>query len=339
MVLVLAGKLARRGLGVLLVTLKGEGPFPREARRAGIPTEVLDLRKPFAFVSLVGLLRKKRPGILQCFLYVANIVGRIAGKAAGVPVVLSGQRSTDPWRKWYHWYLDRLTAPWCRYVISNSYAGRDVLAVRGRFGRSKILVIPNGVDACAGTRPQKWNVPRTGPVVVGTIGNLRRAKGHVYLVRAAAAVIRKHPETRFVIAGEGELMETLRQEAQREGIGDSMFFRGFSRPEDVLPLLDIFVLPSLWEGCPVSLLEAMAFGIPVVATSVGDVPAILCHRENGLVVPPGNPSLLADAISELIEQPLLRDRLSGQALETVRTGYTADAMAERYLQLYRALSS
>jgi len=335
MVELLAGGLRSAGLDVEVVCLRGPGPFPERLSRTGIPTTVLDIRRhPGAFFRLVRILRQRKPDILQSFLFAGNMAGRVAGACAGVSVRVSGQRSTDAWKRQWHWLLERLTSPLVSAWVSNSQAGRQVLVQRAGIPPERVVVIPNGIPPVP--VPE---VRRTG-IVIGTVGNLRPAKGHTVFLSAAALISKRFPACRFCIVGEGPLRDDLDRHARALGIADVLDMPGFiSDPLTVLASFDVFVLPSLWEGCPVSLLEAMMLRRPCVASAVGDVPEILSQGADGVLVPAGDPHALAEAICLLLSDPMLRERLGNNARKTALHRYSASRMVEAHIRFYRTLAA
>jgi len=339
MVIAVAKGLQARGHDPVVVTLSGGGMFPAAVRSAGIRCTILDIkRRPGSLVSLLSVMRNERPDVLHTFLFIANILGRCAGRMAGVPVLFSSQRSTDRWRKWYHWLLDGATAPLADCVVSNSVAGRDVLIRRGIFPDGKIEVVPNGVPVAgypaAGAR-SAWGIGEEDPVI-GATGNLRTAKGHEILIRALPEITKEFPLLKCVLVGEGPLHRELECLAGRLGVENHLVFTGFQpEPVRLTAFFDVFLQPSLWEGMPVGLLEAMALKRACIATPVGDVPEMIVTGENGILVPPGDVRALARETIALLKDAARRRALGERAFETVRDRYSEECMIERYETLYR----
>jgi glycosyltransferase involved in cell wall biosynthesis len=211
-----------------------------------------------------------------------------------------------------------------------------------RFGMDsrRLVVIHNGVDTarfqCADPlldRPWKQ-----GASVVGYIGRLSEEKGCEYFLRAAREVLTRCPDTVFALFGDGPLQNRLELLARTLGVNRQVFFCGArSDMARVYASLDLVVLPSLDEGMPLAVLEAMASGIPVVATRVGSIPAIIESRKTGLLVQPGQASELRDAIVMLLGQPQLRYALAEAGRHVVAESFTADAMARNYLAIYESI--
>jgi glycosyltransferase involved in cell wall biosynthesis len=209
-------------------------------------------------------------------------------------------------------YIERRLAHVTDRIICVSEAERQAALVRAICPPERLVVIPNGLDIEAFDRMAAAEVERgqfgltDGDFVIGTVGRLDPQKGHAHLLRAAALVLERHPEARFLIVGDGELRSVLEQQARDAGIADRVVFVGRYEPAAALyRLMDLFVLPSLWEGAPYSPLEAMAAGLPVVCSDVGGCRDIVADGETGFLVPPAQPHALAERVLELLEH---RDR-------------------------------
>ena len=202
---------------------------------------------------------------------------------------------------------------------------------------SRIVTIPNGVRPPVATQSslrEELGLASTDRLVVA-VGNLYPVKGHRYLLEALAQLAPRHPELHVAVAGRGELEAPLRARARELQVDDRFHLLGLrSDIANVLAGADVFVLPSLAEGVPLALLEAMLAGRPVVATSVGEVPIVLDGGRAGLLVQSEDAPALATAVSSLLSDPALARRVSAAALQRATERYTLDAMMEGYLALY-----
>lgn len=174
--------------------------------------------------------------------------------------------------------------------------------------------------------------------LLGVVGSLTPEKGHKDLLAALASLVSDFPGLGLLIIGDGPLRAALQQQAETSGLQSHVAFAGTRRDiAELLACLDIFVLPSVREGLPMALLEAMASALPVVATKVGDVATALDHGEAGALIPPGNPAALAEAIRNLINQPDLRRTLGHKARVVAADKYSSKKMAASYMTLYDQL--
>lgn len=177
-----------------------------------------------------------------------------------------------------------------------------------------------------------------GYTLVGNIGRLSEQKGMTYFIQAAAKVLKHCPKTKFFIIGDGELREGLKAEAKKLLPDDSLVFLGYrSDIQNVMSQLDFVVLSSLWEGLPLTPIEAFSVGKPVVATAVDGTPEIVKDRENGLLVKPKDVGGLAEAMVKMIKNKTEREQLGKNALKRYEEEFSFDKMAKRYVRLYRGI--
>jgi len=214
---------------------------------------------------------------------------------------------------------------------------------------AKVLVIPNGIDLDRFISGRKTDTLRRefgiDPkcTIVGTVGRLSEEKGHTHLLHGAQKVLRTYPDVVFLIVGDGPLRQDLQDKALQVGRGGSdnpFLFTGFRDDmEEIYSLLDIFVLPSLTEGLPMVLLEAMAAQKPVVATRVGAVPRVVQDGHSGLLILPGDVESLAEAIMDLLKDSQRAQHLAQKGYERVRDHFSAKRMAEKYIKVYEDVHS
>lgn len=211
----------------------------------------------------------------------------------------------------------------------------------------KIVTIYNGIDLNR-FRPRpdteearKGLGIRDGSRVIGTVGRLSEEKGHTHLLRAARDPVLEGQNLVFLIVGDGPLRARLEEEAGGKGQGSpDIVFTGTRKDVDKLyGMMDVFVLPSLTEGLPMALLEAIAAKRPVIATKVGGVPKVIEEGSSGRLVPPADAKALAMAIRDLLVDPEEGRRMAEKAYETVKETFSADTMTRRYLDTYEEMTS
>jgi len=207
-----------------------------------------------------------------------------------------------------------------------------------------VQVIHNGIDTVplSDTRrePKLREALGISPEapIIGTLGNLYTVKGHVYLIRAAKIVLERRPDTHVMILGRGDLKDSLIAEAKSLEIQDRVHLLGYR--DDAhrwLETMDVFTLPSLSEGLPLSLLEAMAAGIPSVVTAVGGMPEVVCDGQTGLIVPPADPNALAGKILFLLENPPDAAKMGATGCSHVRKRFSLTRMVAEYCTLYHKI--
>jgi glycosyltransferase involved in cell wall biosynthesis len=253
---------------------------------------------------------------------------------------------------------ERGPAGWClRQVFTNvvfplcadaetavSQAGVARLRRRwlARLARRPAAWVPNGIRPDYGARagdPPRVLADALNPddIVIGAVGRLSRQKGLIHLVDALPRVLARVPRARLAVVGDGELRDGLERRAAELGVAGRTVFTGqLDDIASVLKRLDLFVLPSLWEGLPTVALEAMACGVPVIATDIPGTRELIRHGAEGWLVPPADPGALADAIVMAIQSP---ERAAGWAAQArpVAARFSMRAIAQAYLDLYREL--
>ena len=297
---------------------------------------------PRVLLRLTLALRRFRPAVLQTFLFHANIVGRFAGRLARVPRIVSGIRVADRRSRWYG-RLDHWTNGLVDHNVCVSQGVADFSISETGLSPRKLSVIPNGVDyeLFASATPadlMQFGIPQGSPVVI-TIGRLEEQKGIDLLLTAASLVLRDHRDCHFLIVGDGCDRAALESQARQLGLANSVHFVG--QRADVPNLLaasTAFVLPSRWEGMSNALLEAMATGLPVVATAVEGSTELVRSGETGLLVPAGRSEALAAAIRTTLDDTVRASEMAITAQTTVKYGYTSGSAVAAYGRLYRQLA-
>jgi glycosyltransferase involved in cell wall biosynthesis len=318
------------------------GSAVHRLRRLGLDVDVIDEADDKAAVrELSAYLVRNEIDLLHAHMYRAEVVGARAALAAGTPVVMATVHSSRVRSLEDVAALAALTPVMDRLIVPSASIAAKVRA-EGRGGAS-FSIIPNGVDlarfdlplaACALRR--EFGIPGGAPLL-GVVARLEPEKGHRYLIEAMPAIVRGAPETWLVIVGEGSLLGELQALAAAlpAPAGDRVIFTG--RREDVSAItaeIDVAVLPSLREAQGISILEAMARRKPVVASAVGGIPEVLTNGLDGLLVPPADPSALAEACIRLACSPELRRQLGEAGRATVEARFSLDAMVRRIEAVY-----
>lgn len=321
----------------------GLRPLLEGARDAGVELRevpaVRGVRGGTRIPRIAHALRRERPALFHAHLNwpLGCTGGVLAAALAGVPTVATVQLWTElPRARSIPLQRRAATAAVARYV---AVSGDTARKLRSEFGvaEEQVRVVPNGirVETMEGARPDpalRAEIAGSAdrPLVL-TAARLDRQKGHRFLLEAAVRI----PEATFALAGDGPDRAELEALARELGVADRVAFLG--RRHDVPRLLascDLFVLPSLWEGLPLSVLEAMAAGVPVVATSIGGTDEVVRDGETGVGVPPGDSPALAAAVRRLLGDPAEARRLAAGGRRLVRERYSAAAMADGVQRVY-----
>ncbi len=321
--------------------------YAQSVRDLGIPLTLISQSGKWswsAFFTLKRALKRSRPDIVQTWLFTADLYGRIAAKMSGVPVIISTVRSVELDKPAHYVLADRLLNRWTDRFIVNAKAVGDVLTEREKVSREKIDLIYNGLDL-TGLDPakqdgffRKKHGLSAGIPVIGIVGRLAPVKDHETFLKAAALAAADLPEAVFVVVGGGPLKATLESQAKRLGLSSRVrFLESQLQVAEVYSGLDLLVVSSLYEGCSNVVLEAMAMGKPVIATSVGGNPELVIQGKTGLLVPPKDAGLLAQRIKEMVLQPQKRLEMGRQARLMVKERFTLGRMVDQTEAVYRGL--
>ena len=336
----------------LSAILFADGRLAQHLRQSRIAVHVVDE----AGAGRIGLVRRvasalrSRPvDILHTHGYKGNVIGALTGRWAGVrSFVRTAHGRMEPWegidRPKMNLYaaLDHLVD---RYAVDRVIAVSSDLYqdLASRLPAGRVALIRNGIDprrveAIVQPRElrQQLGLAQENPLF-GTVGRLTPVKGLEYFLQAARRILVLLPDAQFLIVGEGPLQPELQRRARELGIERAVSFLGF-RPDvpDITNMLDVFVMPSLHEGLPLALLEAMVLGKPIVASAVGGIREVL-HDPRGWLVPPGDVGALQDACLEALAAARNGSRAGVTPGRLQEVGNLASAMCERTRALYREL--
>ena len=332
-VLLLARELGRRGLNQVVITTAGSR-LATELAEAGIPAHPVDWRSglsPKALVAAIAETAKAR-SILHAHDAHALTLAGLTSLVSRAPVVVT-RRANLPLRRRGFW--SRASA-----VIAISEAVRRTLIGDG-IDPARISLIHSGIDLeeAADVRPggikAELHLPPAGPLAV-CVAALTREKDHTTLLRTAARLHPRFSELHWALAGDGPLRTELEDLARDLGVAPVIHFLGpVSDPRRLIAAATLFVLCSAQEGLGTSVLDALALGVPVVATRVGGIPEIL-DGGAGILADQGDPAALAEAVAQVVGSHELRSQLAAQGRKSV-TRFTDHGMATKVIQVYRSI--
>lgn len=316
---------------VVACLYNGDGAVARQIRDLAIPVHDLGMSgqtRLDAFWRFYRLLLRERPHILHTWMFHANVPGRIIGRMAGVPYIISAERTMgqeDRWRR----RLNGATAPLADRVLCVSQEMAHFAAQAIGIAAAKLVVIPNGVDpADFADLPDRnraraaYGLPATASII-GAIGRPRPVKGFNFLLDAFARLAADFPEAHLLFAGDGPDRTKLDVQAARFNLSERVTFLGDQADiPGLLPALDVLAVPSLHEGMPNVALEAMAAGLPVVASAVGGIPEVVTHGVTGLLVAPSDPVALAEALGEVLGNSSMAGAMGQAGRERVRSQFS-----------------
>lgn len=343
-VLLLTRGLQKRGYNQVLLCQKS-GELAARARESGIPTREMAMHgeiDPFAIMRIRKIYKEFNAAICHCHTSHAHGLGLLATLGSNNTKVLVTRRvdfaigrNFLSRRKYY--------SPKVYYIAISDGVQRVLL--EAVVPEDRITLVRSGIDLERfahiddGDSLRKEFALPDETIVIGTVGHLVDHKGHIYLVRAAPNILERFPNAVFIIVGEGEERSVLEAEIQRLNLKDRFILPGYRTDiGKFLKLFDIFVLPSHLEGLCTSLLDAMAVGVPIVATDTGGVPDVISDHSNGLLAKPRNPRNLARKIIRLLENTHLQNRFVAEGEKMVKERFTADRMVEGTLKVYKEIT-
>jgi glycosyltransferase involved in cell wall biosynthesis len=341
----------RTAFDIETAVLSGEGELVPIFRQAGIPVHLLKARNrfdPLALTRLLRLLRRGRFDILHSHLFRADIyaglaVGRLGDRR---PLLVSTRHNDD------RFFLNPFVGL-AHYLVS---ARQDlIIAISDHIARftvgrgvrdpAKVRRVYHGIEPPL-TRALEREGQRirhelgiaSDAFLVGNVGRLALQKGQRHLIAAMPLLLERVPRAHAVIAGSGDLEDYLRELSEGVGVAERVHVLG---PRKDVPALmhavDVFAMPSIWEGFGLVLLEAMAAARPIVASRVATIPEVVLDGETGVLVPPGDPLALADALSQLANQPALARQFGEAGRERLRAHFSLEKMVGDTELLYREL--
>ncbi len=342
----LATHLPRNEFAVRVVCLTRGGPYEELLRDADIPVSVIGKGSkfdPFAMCRLRQRLQIVEPDILHTWLFAANTYGRITAGPRPQPKIVVSERCVDSWKaRWQLWFDRRLISRTHRF-IGNSQAVVDFYRDVG-VPDDRLSVIRNGVEMPGDEARSResvcdeLNIPHSARLV-GFVGRLAPQKRLKDLIWAFHLLVSVQPDAYFVIVGDGPERAQLEKFAADIPTKGQVRFTGHREDAgDIMRHFDTFWLASDFEGQSNSLMEAMAAGVPVVASDIAPNLELVTHEETGLIVPVGDKATFAMAIDQLLKEPELAVSLAANAQRRMREEFSIDAMVNAHAELYRELA-
>lgn len=332
---------------VSLVSLRKKDLSEETLDALGVDITYLERGKfdPLTLPALLRVIDRKHIDVLHLHGYGATTFGRMAGALRRIPTVLHEHANlTDT--PWFQKVADRVLEPFTDIAIAVSHSTAEFVVQARLVPPAKVKVVYLGVPLEEFSRPRSSVEVRSArrdlgiasdDFAVGTVTRLHDSKGNEYLVEAAALVVSERPGSRFLLVGEGPLLEDLKAQAARLGLGDRFVFAGFQRDvARAVSAFDLSVFPSLWEGTPITAFETLAMGKPIIATDADGLLDILTDGRDALIVPKRDARALAEKIVWAIDHPEVRQELAAAARQT-GAQYDIAVFVRKMEQLYTLL--
>lgn len=333
-------RLKGSGFEPALCVLAEDGPLRTEMESLDIPVfRIKRTSVPANLCKVLQAFRRFKPDLIHAHNVGPETYGCLAGRLLRVPVLSTRHGRPDRKKSLRNTLTNRAT----QRFVAVSEDVRQLLMERIGIPDGKTCTIINGIDADRFQRPlcrhirDELEIPADG-FIFGSVGRLEPVKAPSKMLEALQILLHQNVNAYLVLAGDGRCRPELEEQIQRLKLGDHVRLLGARRDiPEVLSVFDVFLMSSISEGIPISLLEAMAAGRPAVCTRVGGIPEVIEHSVDGILVDPNCPHALADGMKSLMLDHELRKRLSGAARETVQRRFSLDAMVDAYCQQYDML--
>jgi len=325
------------------------GPLKQDFEATGNDVFLYTKKHKYDFsqvINVAKLMKDRKIDILMTTLYYADIIGILAALIANVPYKVSWEVSSHPEEseesKLKHHLSYRFCMKYVDKIISVSDGVKQFLVEERNIPISKIHTIHYGIDLKKfRKKDEKMKRKEFGfsvsDKIVGVLARLTVQKGHTYLIDAASQIIKKYPGVKFLFVGDGPLRSKLTEQIEQMNLNNHIHFTGFRHDvKELLNMFDLFLLPSLFEGLPNVILEAMACSLPIVATAVDGTPEAIIDGECGILIPPKEPGAIVKGVIKLLDDPELAQRLGKNARTRVENFFSNDIQMQKILDLYES---
>jgi len=337
----------REKFRVIVVCLQ-PGPLIAKLESTHVEVRCISFRMRSVLLGiwrLYKILKREHVDVLHTHMWSSGFYGRIAGILAHVPVMVTTDHDKGYTKRARHRAWERFAVRFTSRRIAVTQEIAAVMSARENVPPEKLLVIPNGVDVAsfnvdASLREsvrKEWRLNEKA-LVVGSVSRLVKEKSLHVLIEAFATASRLHSNVRLVIVGRGPLREPLERRAADFGVSKKVFFAGVRNDiPQVLAAMDVYALSSSFEGLPLSILEAMAAGKPIVSTKVGGIPDVITDGEEGLLVEANNSKSLAAALDRMLTDLNAANLMGAKARKKAVANYSAEAIVKRLEEVYTTL--
>ncbi|MEW6169948.1 MAG: glycosyltransferase [Candidatus Omnitrophota bacterium] len=331
----------------IVCCLNWKGEWASELEEKGIKVIALNKKGKFdicVIYRIICVIRQYKIDIVNTHLWAADCLGRVAAIFGGVPIIISTVQNVDIWKKFWHKIIDKMLANRTTKFIAVSKAVKEFLINTEKIPEEKIEIIPNAIDAeslrvneLAGLRVREDLGIKNEEIVLTVIGRLVEQKGHKYLFEALSMLDGRY-RVKLLVVGDGPLRESLQFKVNSLQLENKIQFLGQRRDmAEIFNASDGVILPSLYEGLPVSILEAMAVGKPVIATDVGGTCELVKDGETGFLAQAKNSKSLASNIEKLLTSPDKGKKMGERGKELVNNAFSIQAIVKKTADLYLSL--
>lgn len=329
-----------------VATLHGHGIYWDRLTQAGVKVHSLSPHKflPAYLASILWRILADKPDILHCHLIPSNIIAKPLGALLGVPVIINHDHTNDPHRidNKILLALDKSTNRFAHHIIAVAAACRDFLTTHESIPPEKISLVPNAIDlrrfspgeASWDEARAQLGLPAASRIVAG-VGRLNPQKNFALFLDIAAQLAPRFPDLHFLLAGDGPEEQMLREKASALGIANRVTFSGYVADTRLVYLAaDVLLMPSRYEGLPMTLLEAMAMGLPVVASKLDGIAEVIGDGGEGFLVPSDDAALFVERTAALLADAELSSRISKNARAKIEASFSVERMTSSVEDIY-----
>ena len=329
-----------------VATMHGQGIYWDRLRQAGVKVHSLSPHKflPFYLASIPWLLLTDKPDILHCHLIPSNIIAKPIGALLGVPVVINHDHTNDTRRADSPLLLalDRFSNRFANHIVAVSASCRDFLTTRESIPERDVTLVPNAIDlrrfspAVSQRNEARASLGlRASARVVAGVGRLNPQKNFALFLDIAAQLAARFSDLHFLLAGDGPEEKMLREKAATLGIADRVTFSGYvADTRQVYLAADVLLMPSRYEGLPMTLLEAMAMGLPVVASQLDGIAEVIGDGREGFLAPFDDASLFVERTAALLQDAELSARMAKNARAKIEASFSVERMTSAVEEIY-----
>jgi glycosyltransferase involved in cell wall biosynthesis len=329
-----------------VATMHGRGIYWDRLTQVGVKVHSLSPHKflPAYLASIPWRILADKPDILHCHLIPSNIIAKPLGALLGVPVIINHDHTNDPHRidNKILLALDKSTNRFAHHIIAVAAACRDFLTSHESIRPEKISLVPNAIDlrrfspreASRDEARASLGLPAASRIVAG-VGRLNPQKNFALFLDIAAQLAPRFPDLHFLLAGDGPEEQMLREKASALGIANRVTFSGYVADTRLVYLAaDVLLMPSRYEGLPMTLLEAMAMGLPVVASKLDGIAEVIGDGAEGFLAPSDDAALFAERTAALLADAELSSRISKNARAKIEASFSVERMTSSVEDIY-----
>lgn len=338
MLLNLCRGLDKEKFDISVCSVTGGGVLANEFEKNNIKVKIFKKQGKVGLgviLQIYRFLKEEKPQIVHTHLFSADFWGKVAAIFAGVPVIITTEHSVNLDEKWLKQKIKWLLSFFTYKIVAVSNGVREYYVSKVKINENKFIVIYNGVDLNTFVFKGYKPVDLAQKINAIIVARLKAVKGHTYLLEAMPMIIKKYPNFILNIVGGGDLEDELKNQVKKMRLENNVIFWGeHSDVEKIFANMDLFILPSLWEGLGIVLLEAQATGLPVLSSKIPGTSEVVENEKTGLLFEVKNSQAIYDSVDKLLSNPDLYKKIVENAHLQVKEKFSLEKMVNEYEKLY-----